>query len=108
MDDDLGTPSAIACIFDVCREIFRRRDNNKKVESLVIMLRGFLDVLGFTLEVPKYSLVLSEEDIEKLIKLRHVARLEKRFEDADKLREEITRAGVRISDESGVTKWTRF
>ena len=108
MDDDLGTPSAIACVFDVCREIFRRRDSGKKVESLVIMLREFLEVLGFTLEVPKHSSDLSEEDIEKLINRRHAARLEKRFEDADKLREELTSAGVRISDEGGITKWIRF
>ena len=53
MNDDLGTPAAIATLFDLARSIFRGRDNNENVLDLTKALKTYSKILGFDLEPAK-------------------------------------------------------
>lgn len=108
MDDDLGTPQAVAAIFDLCREINRGHDEGRGVSVAVEGLKEITKVLGFTLEAPPQDESgISEAEIEALIEERASARADKRWADADAVRDKLQAAGITIADGAGSTTWTR-
>ncbi|MDA1278671.1 MAG: cysteine--tRNA ligase [Chloroflexi bacterium] len=107
MDDDLNTPQAIAAIFDLVREVFRGRDSGIDVSGAVESIRDLSGVLGLSLEAPPDKSGLSDAEIEALIRQRHEARDEKRWSDADLVRDQLAAAGVSIADTAGETTWSR-
>ena len=108
MNDDLGTPAAIATLFDLARSIFRGRDNNEKVLDLIKALKMYSKILGFDLEPAKKNIQISEEEIEELIQLRHDARSKKLFDKSDQLRDRLLSLGIQISDSPEGTNWKRI
>ena len=50
MDDDFGTPQAVAVLYDLAREINRGADSGADVGDAVAMLKELSGVLGLTLE----------------------------------------------------------
>jgi len=108
MDDDLGTPQAVATIFDLCREINRGHDEGRGVSDAVEGLKEITKVLGFTLEAPPQDESgISQAEIEALIEERASARADKRWADADAVRDKLQVAGITIADGAGGTTWTR-
>ena len=107
MDDDLNTPQAIAAIFDLVREIFRGRDAGTDVAGAVEAVRDLTGILGLTLEAPPDKSGLSDEEIETLVQQRTEARAEKRWADADAVRDRLDAAGISIADGAGGTTWSR-
>ena len=108
MNDDLGTPSAIATLFDLTRAIFRGRDNNENVLDLIAALKTYSKVLGFDLKPGKKNIQISEEEIKELIQLRNDARSKKLFDKSDELRERLLSLGIQISDSPEGTNWKRI
>ena len=108
MNDDLGTPAAIATLFDLARSIFRGRDNNENVLDLTKALKTYSKILGFDLEPAKKNIQISEEEIEELIQLRHDARSKKLFDKSDQLRDRLLSLGIQISDSPEGTNWKRI
>ena len=108
MNDDLGTPAAIATLFDLARSIFRGRDNNENVLDLIKALKMYSKILGFDLEPAKKNIQISEEEIEELIQLRHDARSKKLFDKSDQLRDRLLSLGIQISDSPEGTNWKRI
>lgn len=109
MDDDLGTPQAIATLFDLCREIYRGRNEGLDVGDAQATLRELAGVLGLTLETPAVADgVISEVEIGALIQERADARAAKRFADADAIRDRLEDAGIALADSSQGTTWTRL
>jgi len=107
MDDDLNTPQAIAAIFDLVREIFRGRDAGIDVSGAVESVRDLTGVLGLSLEAPPDRSGLSDADIEALVRQRKEARNDKRWGDADAVRDQLAEAGISIADSAGGTTWSR-
>ena len=107
MDDDLNTPKAIAAIFDLVRGIFRGRDTGVSVADAVESIRNMTGILGLTLDAPPNKSGLSNEDIQELINRRNEARGEKRWADADAIREHLANVGISISDGDDGTTWSR-
>ena len=107
MDDDLNTPMALAAIFDLCRKMNRGRDAGKNVSGAVELVRQLTGVLGFTLEAPPKKAGLNDTEVKALVQLRKDARAEKRWGDADAVRDQLDAAGISISDTGGETAWTR-
>jgi cysteinyl-tRNA synthetase len=107
MDDDLNTPQAIAAIFDLVREIFKGRDAGLDVSGAVESIRELTGVLGFTLQNPPDRSGISDDDVEELIQKRKEARDNKRWDDADAVRDQLTEAGISIADADGKTSWWR-
>lgn len=117
MDDDFNTPEALAVIFDLVREINRIKDvpeeQNKTLVPQVALLKKLAHVLGILNHSPEAFLqrgaTSTEEvqEIEKLIQDRDLARKNKNWLDADKIRQTLLSRGIVLEDSSGKTLWRR-
>ncbi len=98
LDDDLNISEGLGVIFDLVRDINRLIDDEKisRNDALKVIeqMRSFDKVLGV---LEKDELVLDER-IKELIKKRELARFEKNWELADKIRKEIEKEGIIIED----------
>jgi cysteinyl-tRNA synthetase len=111
MDDDFGTPEAVAVLFDIAHEIGRGR------KELVPQLRALGAVLGLLQQNPEQyfknvrikrpEVHLSDERVNELVNERSAAKAAKDFKTADRIREELQLFGVLLEDRGGVTEWKR-
>ena len=109
MDDDLNTPRAVAVLFDLARDINRSSDEGKDVAGAQAALKKLAELLGFTLEAPAES--GGGEDVapfvDLLIELRAEMRQAKRFDLADRVRDELSALGISLQDSPEGTTWSR-
>ena len=103
--DDINTPQAIA----VLHKIFKNCKNSDQ-DSIDLFLNS-AQFIGLMNNKPsdwiswgKKSLI-DEKQLKILIKKRDEARAEGRYEDADKIREEIENKGIILEDKDGKTSW---
>ncbi|MDQ1314069.1 MAG: cysteinyl-tRNA synthetase [Pseudomonadota bacterium] len=108
MDDDFNTPEAIAVLFELAGEANR---GDAAAAPMLRALGGTLGLLQRDAEVfLKAGLTtdgLSEAEIESLIAARQAARKEKNFAESDRIRDQLTAAGVVLEDGAGGTGWRR-
>jgi cysteinyl-tRNA synthetase len=84
------------------------RDHGTNVSEAADLVRELTGVLGFTLEAPPQKEDgLSDDAINDYIELRKIARTEKRWGDADAVRDQLDAAGISIADSGGETTWIR-
>jgi cysteinyl-tRNA synthetase len=108
MDDDFNTPEAISVLFDIVSELNRSGD-----ASLAYLLRALAAELGLLDREPalflqsREGLEMSSEEIDAMIVARDEARSKKDFKEADRLRDELTAAGITLEDSAGKTTWRR-
>ena len=108
MDDDFNTPEAISVLFDIVSELNRSGD-----VSLAYLLRALAAELGLLDREPalflqsREGLEMSSEEIDAMIVARDEARSKKDFKEADRLRDELTAAGITLEDSAGKTSWRR-
>jgi cysteinyl-tRNA synthetase len=116
MDDDFNTPEALAVLFDLVREINRRREQDEQAAAgLGAELRRLGGVLGILQDDPEHYLRsgagvgkgFSDQEIESLIQQRLDARKEKDWAAADRIRDELQEAGILLEDGPGGTTWRR-
>jgi cysteinyl-tRNA synthetase len=104
MDEDFGTPEAIAVLFDLASEL-----NRSKSAQHAALLRALGACLGLLQQDPKTYLqagaVLSEASIQALIEERAAAKARKDFARADAVRQELQAAGIVLKDGAGGTTW---
>ncbi len=111
MDDDLNTPMALGVIHDLAREINRARSEGVAAAALApaqSTLSELAGVLGLTLK--EQARAVSEGEaaaIEGLVQERNKLRREKKFADADRIREELAATGVVLEDTSQGTIWKK-
>ena len=120
MDDDFNTPEAIAVLFEIAREINRRRDSDpEKSASLAACLSSLGNILGLLQADPESYFresaavqdsatpALTEAGVEDLLARRIAAREAKDWAEADRIRDELDAAGVVIEDGPAGTTWRR-
>jgi cysteinyl-tRNA synthetase len=110
MDDDLNTPRAVATLFEVCRAINREDSAGHDTTSLKQLLDEITGVFGLTLEETdreEQADGISADEIEQLIADRKTARAERRWSDADAIRDKLQEAGIAIADGPTGTTWSR-
>jgi cysteinyl-tRNA synthetase len=96
INDDLNMPKALSILWEVIRS------NRSSEEKLATILK-FDEVLGLSLKDAK-SLVQKQnivpEEVQKMLEEREVLRKEKKFTEADKIREKIIEMGYKVEDKN--------
>ncbi len=105
MDDDFNTPEALAVLFDLAREINKTSDA-ELAAGLVSLLKNLGGILGLLQRDP--ALVLGQvqldnldQHIQDLISARNDARQQKNWAEADRIRDELSKLGVKLEDMAG-------
>ncbi len=106
MDNDLGTPEAVAVLFDLATEI-----NRTQSASLASQLKHLGAVLGILQGVAQAYLQLGNAvdvaSIEAKIAERSAAKAAKNFALSDKIRQDLLLEGIVLKDSPGKTTWER-
>ncbi len=106
MDDDLGTPQALAVLFDLAREINRKRDAGQPIAAEQALLRELAGVLGLTLAAPQQRAQEAAPFIDLLVAIRSELRAAKQWALADRIRDGLAELGVELKDSPEGTTWT--
>jgi cysteinyl-tRNA synthetase len=107
LDDDFGTPEAMAVLFDLATAA------NRGDAELAIQLKALGGVLGLLQRDPQIFLQaapaggLGNEDIEAKVAARTAAKKAKNFAESDRLRDELKAAGIVLEDGPQGTTWRR-
>jgi cysteinyl-tRNA synthetase len=102
MDDDFGTPEAVAVLFELANRI------NSGEKRLAGQLKALGGVLGFLQRDPVAFLQgKTEQWIEEKIAERKAARSRKDYAAADRIRKELLEKGIVLEDKGGKTTWRR-
>ncbi|NBT53651.1 MAG: cysteine--tRNA ligase [Betaproteobacteria bacterium] len=104
MDNDFGTPEAVAVLFDLATEV-----NKTRSPELAGLLRGLGGCLGLLQAEPGRFLQagagLEPSAIDALIAQRAQAKAERNFAEADRLRQDLLSQGIVLKDAPGGTTW---
>ena len=112
MDDDLNAPRAFASVFGLVNEV------EKSLRRSELSLGGAREALGFLGEVDEVFGIFYGEDpvsrrqseltpeLVRLLEARNEARLAKDWEMADRLRDELHKQGVAVTDTPEGSSWT--
>jgi cysteinyl-tRNA synthetase len=118
MDDDFNTPRALALIFDEVRSLNRLLDEKRfeRARARVAALNTACGTLGLLQDTPEAFFTrqkqrwlkqqgLSSEHVEARIAERNEARKQKKWQEADRIRQELLDRGVLIEDTPAGTVW---
>jgi cysteinyl-tRNA synthetase len=118
MDDDLGTPAAMAAIHDAVREGNKllAAGDSAALRGNAASVRAMLDVLGLDPADPHWGDAGSDRTdrlheavdalVSALLDQRAEARATKDFATADAIRDRILAAGIEIEDTPAGPRWT--
>jgi len=106
MNEDFGTPEAVAVLFDLATEV--NRTQSAELAGLLKQLGG---VLGLLQSPPQSFLQagasLDESAIQQLIQDRAQAKASKDFAKADAIRKSLADQGIVLKDSPTGTQWER-
>ena len=118
MDDDLGTPAAVAAVHHVVREGNKLLSGgpSNALRGNAASVRAMLAVLGLDPADPAWATMAGADDeklrgavdvlITALLEDRATARADKDWARADAIRDRITAAGIEIEDTPSGPKWS--
>jgi cysteinyl-tRNA synthetase len=107
MDDDFGTPAAVAAVFEAVRGANAALDAGDTATAAARLgaVEELLGVLGFA---PTTAEAGADDDaIDALVREREAARAARDFPTADRIRDELAGRGVTIEDSPSGTTWHR-
>jgi cysteinyl-tRNA synthetase len=116
MDDDLGTPAAVAVIHDTVREGNRLLAAGESAAAEAASVLAMLDTLGLHPADPAWAAEGGAGDakltaavdalVAGLLEQRAKARADKDFATADAIRDQIKAAGIEVEDTPSGPKWS--
>ncbi|MBN9134369.1 MAG: cysteine--tRNA ligase [Nitrosospira multiformis] len=111
MNDDFNTPDALAVLFDLATEI-----NKTRLPGDIALMKALGGVLGLLQQDPRQYFqragsmedsAFAPEKVEQLIQQRLVARANKDYREADRIRKELMEANIILEDGPHGTTWRR-
>ncbi len=113
MDDDFGTPGAVAALFDLVTEINRAREAGVHADALAAAQRALVELAGILgYDLPRGFAAASKGGageakpfVDVLVALRDEARAARDWALADRLRDALAERGVTIEDGPGGSTW---
>jgi cysteinyl-tRNA synthetase len=107
LDDDFGTPEAMAVLFDLASAV------NRGEVALANQLKGLAGLLGLLQREPHVFLQgtgtggLTNEEIDAKVGARATAKKARNFAESDRIRDELKAAGIVLEDGPQGTTWRR-
>ena len=111
MNDDFNTPDALAVLFDLATEV-----NKTRLPRDIALMKVLGGVLGLLQQDPRQYFqqagstedsAFAPEKVEQLIQQRLVARANKDYREADRIRRELMEANIILEDGPHGTTWRR-
>ena len=104
MDDDFGSPEALAVLFDMATEI--NRTQSAELAGLLQALGGTLGLLqGSAKAFLQAGSVLDDAAVQVLIAQRAEAKAVRNFAEADRIRQHLLVHGIALKDAASGTTW---
>ena len=104
MDEDFGTPEAVAVLFELATEV-----NKTRSAALAGLLRALGACLGLLQAEPEAFLQagasLDAQAIEALIAQRTLAKSQRDYAQADRIRQQLLAQGITLKDGAAGTTW---
>jgi cysteinyl-tRNA synthetase len=104
MNEDFGTPEAVAVLFDLASEV-----NRSHSSPLAGLLKALGGLLGLLQADPQSFLqsgsALDDAAIQLQIQARALAKQNKNFAEADRSRNDVLARGVVLNDSANSTTW---
>jgi cysteinyl-tRNA synthetase len=114
LEDDLNTPEALAALFGLVRAANRASDPAEK-HFLAESLRAGAWLLGLLTQDPAAWFAAggpaadgADAEIDSLVKQRDALRHERKFKEADRIRDQLAERGIVIEDAQGGARWRRI
>ena len=108
MDDDLGTPQAVAVVFDTLHRVNTALDRSSDdAQALAATVFDLAGALGVTVDSARHGDDAGDAPIEDLVTRRQEARDAKDWSTADALRDELSALGVVVEDTPAGPIWHR-
>lgn len=114
MQDDFNTPEALSVLFELTHEINKLKSSNqtKQASHFASALIALMDLLGLYQQSPEEFLKagINESErhtVDSLIAARHVARQEKNWPEADRLRADLNARNIELADTLTGTLWRK-
>jgi cysteinyl-tRNA synthetase len=108
MNEDFGTPEAVAVLFELAGDI-NRATSDEEAAQLAGLLRALGATLGILQDAPEAFLragaSLDEATILASIEQRAQAKAAKNFAEADRIRKELLAQGIELKDSPTGTTW---
>lgn len=109
LEDDLNTPLALSHVHHIVNQLYKCSNEAEKKE-LVKKLKGAAFVLGLLQSSPQEWLQgdqskISANEVEDFIEQRNLARKNKDFAEADRIRKHLLELGIQLEDGAQGTIW---
>jgi cysteinyl-tRNA synthetase len=104
--DDINTPGYIANLHKLYDKAHKGNDDDKHIFNSACNFIGLLqETKEDWLNYKKGNVDISETEIKNKIDLRNKARADKKYKEADNIRDQLLDKGVLIEDKNGKTIW---